>query len=144
MFCVLSDVLMVLCCGFQKDNQCLPLPFQPHLLPHPSLRLGHPQPRIVLLFPDPLQCTTSKPCPVLCPRPGVPFLRSLSYQNPHPARPSSNAASSSVKWALISPGRFHPSLLPAPTLNTCNLLVAYFILPSDVLGCLYLFLLPEL
>uniref|UniRef100_A0A2K6M3C9 Intersectin-1 n=1 Tax=Rhinopithecus bieti TaxID=61621 RepID=A0A2K6M3C9_RHIBE len=113
---------------------------QPDLLLHPSMRLGHMQPRIVLLFPDPLQCSTSRPLPMLRPRPGVPFLRSPSCQSPsHPSRPISDAAPS-VKFTLMPPGRIHPSFLFIPAVNSRNSFSVYCILPGGTHGCFYLFL----
>ncbi|XP_047296907.1 intersectin-1 isoform X20 [Homo sapiens] len=111
---------------------------QPDFLLHPSMRLGHMQPRIVLLFPDPLQCSTSRLLPMLRPRPGVPFLRSPSCQSPsHPSRPISDAAPS-VKFTLMPPGRIHPCFLFIPAVNSRNSFLVYFILPGGTLGCFYL------
>uniref|UniRef100_A0A2K5D2V2 Intersectin 1 n=1 Tax=Aotus nancymaae TaxID=37293 RepID=A0A2K5D2V2_AOTNA len=113
---------------------------QPDHLLHPSMRLGYTQPRIVLLFPDPLQCSTSRPLPMLRPRPGVPFLRSPSCQSPsHPSWPISDAAPS-VKFTLMLPGRIHPSFLFIPAVNSRNSFLVYCILPRGIFGCFYLFL----
>lgn len=111
------------------------------------MRLGHAQPCRVLLFPDPLQRATSRPWSVLCPRPAVPFLRSLSYQSPScPSRPNSRAAfsSSSVEFSLIVPGRIHPCFVSVPIVNSWSCFVAHFIMPRDILGCFDLFLPHEL
>lgn len=125
----------VLCYGFENDK-CLTLPFQPRLLLHPSMKLGYTRPRIVLLLLDPLQCSTSRPCPP----PGVPVPRSPSCHNPpRPARLISNAASS-VKLPLVPSGSVAPSLLLVPTVNRWHLFLAYFILPGGIQSCLYLFL----
>lgn len=134
---MLQDTLMVLCYIFGKDNKCLTLPFQHHLVLHPSLRLGHTQPRTLLFFPDPLRCSTLRSLPLLCPQPGAPFLQSPSCQNPHSSRPDSNAAPS-VKFSL-TPG-IHPLSLFVPEVNSWNFFLAYFILPGGILGCFYLFL----
>lgn len=126
---------------FLKDSKCLTLPFQPHLLLEPSMTLDHTHPWIVLLFPDPLQCATVRPWPVLGPRPGVPFLRRPSYQNPaRPARPSSSAATSGT-LSLLPSGRINPSFLSVATANPWNLFLAYFLLPGGIGSCLYLVLL---
>ena len=123
---------------FKKDNKCLTLPFQPHLLLHPSMKLGSTHPRIVLLFLDPLQYATPRPLPVLCLRPGVPFLRSPSSQNPpRPSRPDSSAASS-VKLSLWPLGRIHPSFLSVPTVNSWSLFVVDLVLPSGIYHCVCL------